>query len=48
MAGGTGDVAFRMAAKGAAVTVADINADMLAVGAERRETTRYRRAQMAG
>ena len=35
MAGGTGDVAFRMAAKGASVTVADINPDMLAVGAER-------------
>ncbi len=35
MAGGTGDVAFRMAAKGASVTVADINADMLEVGAER-------------
>ncbi len=35
MAGGTGDVAFRMAARGARVTVADINADMLAVGMER-------------
>ena len=35
MAGGTGDIAFRMAAKGAAVTVSDINADMLAVGMER-------------
>ena len=35
MAGGTGDVAFRMARRGAAVTVADINADMLAVGRER-------------
>ena len=35
MAGGTGDVAFRMAAKGASVTVADINPDMLSVGAER-------------
>jgi demethylmenaquinone methyltransferase/2-methoxy-6-polyprenyl-1,4-benzoquinol methylase len=35
MAGGTGDIAFRMAAKGAAVTVGDINADMLAVGMER-------------
>ena len=32
MAGGTGDVAFRMARRGAQVTVADINADMLAVG----------------
>jgi demethylmenaquinone methyltransferase/2-methoxy-6-polyprenyl-1,4-benzoquinol methylase len=35
MAGGTGDVAFRMARRGARVTVADINADMLAVGMER-------------
>jgi demethylmenaquinone methyltransferase/2-methoxy-6-polyprenyl-1,4-benzoquinol methylase len=35
MAGGTGDVAFRLAAKGASVTVADINPDMLQVGAER-------------
>ena len=34
MAGGTGDVAFRMAAKGALVTIADINPDMLKVGAE--------------
>ena len=35
MAGGTGDIAFRMAREGAAVTVADINPDMLAVGRER-------------
>jgi demethylmenaquinone methyltransferase/2-methoxy-6-polyprenyl-1,4-benzoquinol methylase len=35
MAGGTGDVAFRMARRGALVTVADINADMLEVGRER-------------
>ncbi|HJP67392.1 MAG TPA: class I SAM-dependent methyltransferase [Sphingomicrobium sp.] len=35
MAGGTGDVAFRMAQRGAHVTVADINADMLAVGEQR-------------
>ena len=35
MAGGTGDVAFRMAAKGAVVTVSDINPDMLEVGMER-------------
>ena len=35
MAGGTGDVAFRLAARGARVTVADINADMLEVGKER-------------
>ena len=35
MAGGTGDIAFRMAAAGAAVTVSDINQDMLDVGIER-------------
>jgi demethylmenaquinone methyltransferase / 2-methoxy-6-polyprenyl-1,4-benzoquinol methylase len=35
MAGGTGDVAFRLAAGGASVTVADINHDMLDVGIER-------------
>lgn len=35
MAGGTGDVAFRMARRGALVTVADINRDMLEVGRER-------------
>jgi demethylmenaquinone methyltransferase/2-methoxy-6-polyprenyl-1,4-benzoquinol methylase len=35
MAGGTGDVAFRLARSGAEVTVADINADMLGVGIER-------------
>src|SRR6478672_9469238 len=35
MAGGTGDVAFRMARRGALVTVADINADMLEVGKQR-------------
>jgi demethylmenaquinone methyltransferase / 2-methoxy-6-polyprenyl-1,4-benzoquinol methylase len=42
MAGGTGDVAFRMARRGARVTVADINPDMLEVGkarAERRALT---------
>jgi demethylmenaquinone methyltransferase/2-methoxy-6-polyprenyl-1,4-benzoquinol methylase len=42
MAGGTGDVAFRMAERGAHVTVADINADMLEVGkgrADRRGLT---------
>ena len=37
MAGGTGDVAFRMARRGAQVTVSDINADMLSVGMERAE-----------
>jgi demethylmenaquinone methyltransferase/2-methoxy-6-polyprenyl-1,4-benzoquinol methylase len=35
MAGGTGDIAFRLAASGAAVTVADINPEMLEVGMER-------------
>ena len=35
MAGGTGDIAFRMARRGASVTVSDINADMLEVGKER-------------
>ena len=35
MAGGTGDIAFRLAACGASVTVADINQDMLDVGIER-------------
>jgi demethylmenaquinone methyltransferase / 2-methoxy-6-polyprenyl-1,4-benzoquinol methylase len=35
MAGGTGDVAFRLARRGAEVTVADINPDMLAVGIDR-------------
>ena len=35
MAGGTGDIAFRLAAKGAEVAVADINQDMLDVGIER-------------
>ena len=37
MAGGTGDVAFRMAKRGPHVTVADINPDMLEVGKERAE-----------
>lgn len=32
MAGGTGDIAFRIAESGAQVTVADINPDMLKVG----------------
>ena len=35
MAGGTGDIAFRMAAKGADISVCDINPDMLGVGQER-------------
>ncbi len=37
MAGGTGDIAFRLHARGAQVTVADINPEMLAVGMERAE-----------
>ncbi len=37
MAGGTGDVAFRMARRGSVVTVADINPDMLEVGNQRAE-----------
>jgi len=35
MAGGTGDIAFRLAKRGAHITVADINPDMLAVGMKR-------------
>jgi demethylmenaquinone methyltransferase / 2-methoxy-6-polyprenyl-1,4-benzoquinol methylase len=35
MAGGTGDIAFRLAAAGARVTVADINPQMLEIGIER-------------
>jgi demethylmenaquinone methyltransferase / 2-methoxy-6-polyprenyl-1,4-benzoquinol methylase len=35
MAGGTGDIAFRMKAKGADVTVSDINPSMLEVGQQR-------------
>ena len=35
MAGGTGDIAFRMAKRGAHVMVSDINQDMLDVGMER-------------
>jgi len=35
LAGGTGDVAFRMARRGAEVVVTDINPDMLEVGIER-------------
>jgi demethylmenaquinone methyltransferase / 2-methoxy-6-polyprenyl-1,4-benzoquinol methylase len=37
MAGGTGDVAFRIARRGAVVTVGDINPDMLDVGKQRAE-----------
>ena len=39
MAGGTGDVAFRMARRGASVTVSDINADMLGEGQKRAEAS---------
>ena len=35
MAGGTGDIAFRLARAGAQVTVADINPEMLKVGMDR-------------
>ena len=42
MAGGTGDVAFRMAKRGAHVTVADINPDMLDVGRQRAESRHIR------
>ena len=35
MAGGTGDIAFRMEPSGASITVADINPQMLEVGMER-------------
>src|SRR3546814_5057734 len=35
MAGGTGDIAFHLHHEGAAVTVADINPEMLGVGMER-------------
>ena len=35
MAGGTGDIAFRLNARGASVTVSDITQDMLDVGIER-------------
>ena len=35
MAGGTGDIAFRMEPSGASITVADINPEMLGVGMER-------------
>lgn len=38
MAGGTGDIAFRLARAGASVTVADINPEMLAVGMDRAAT----------
>jgi demethylmenaquinone methyltransferase/2-methoxy-6-polyprenyl-1,4-benzoquinol methylase len=38
MAGGTGDIAFRMEPSGAQITVADINAEMLEVGIARAAT----------
>lgn len=43
MAGGTGDIAFRLAARGARVTVADINPDMLNVGRQRAEKRKVER-----
>jgi demethylmenaquinone methyltransferase / 2-methoxy-6-polyprenyl-1,4-benzoquinol methylase len=42
MAGGTGDVAFRMARRGAQVTVSDINADMLKVGKQRADRHKFK------
>ena len=48
MAGGTGDIAFRMARRGAEVTVADINADMLEVGKERAEARELDGLALAG
>lgn len=42
MAGGTGDVAFRLARSGAEVVVADINADMLEVGKRRAKRRRIK------
>ena len=48
MAGGTGDVAFRMARRGAQVTIADINADMLAVGEQRAKRRSTRRTDLEG
>ncbi len=46
VAGGTGDIAFRIAdrSEGAAITVADINGEMLAVGRERAAASRVGRA----
>ncbi|SCW55166.1 demethylmenaquinone methyltransferase / 2-methoxy-6-polyprenyl-1,4-benzoquinol methylase [Sphingobium faniae] len=41
MAGGTGDIAFRMHGRGAQVTVSDINPEMLAVGVERAKKKGY-------
>lgn len=40
MAGGTGDIAFRLGRSGANVTVADINAEMLKVGMARADKRR--------
>src|SRR5690349_25088564 len=44
MAGGTGDIAFRMAKRGAEVIVADINRDMLDVGIQRANSREIGRA----
>jgi demethylmenaquinone methyltransferase/2-methoxy-6-polyprenyl-1,4-benzoquinol methylase len=40
MAGGTGDIAFRLAKSGAQIMVSDINPDMLGVGMERAKKRR--------
>ena len=48
MAGGTGDIAFRLQALGAMVTVADINPEMLAVGIERAMKADNRKANIGG
>jgi demethylmenaquinone methyltransferase / 2-methoxy-6-polyprenyl-1,4-benzoquinol methylase len=42
MAGGTGDIAFRLARRGAQVTVGDINQEMLDVGISRAERRQIR------
>ena len=48
LAGGTGDIAFRMARRGAEVTVADINADMLGVGEQRAPLDRVGHGRRGG
>jgi demethylmenaquinone methyltransferase/2-methoxy-6-polyprenyl-1,4-benzoquinol methylase len=47
MAGGTGDIAFRMARRGARVTVADISRDMLDVGISRARKQRIQGLEWA-
>jgi demethylmenaquinone methyltransferase / 2-methoxy-6-polyprenyl-1,4-benzoquinol methylase len=41
IAGGTGDIAFRMAKRGAQVMVTDINPEMLEAGKKRRDAKKY-------